>query len=135
MIRQTRRNVGCGRRIDKFSADSGYFSEENVRWIESQGIDGYIATGRLKHNEQVPPHPRGCPPKGLTMKERMARRLCTKKGRETYAERKWITEPVFGQIKRGMSFTQFLLYGMDKIRSEWRMMCMAHNHRKLWATA
>ena len=58
-----------------------------------------------------------------------------RKGRETYAERKWITEPVFGQIKRGLGFTQFLLNGIDKMRSEWRMVCMAHNLRKLWATA
>jgi len=133
MVKQTKKNVGRGQRIDKFSADSGYFSEDNVTWIEGQGTDGYIATGRLKHNEKVPPHPRGRPPSGVTVKERMARKLRTKKGRETYAQRKWITEPVFGQIKRGMGFTQFLLNGIDKMRSEWRMVCMAHNLRKLWA--
>jgi transposase len=133
MVKQAKKNIGRGQRINKFSADSGYFSEDNVTWAEGQGIDGYIATGRLKHNEKVPPHPRGRPPSGLTVKERMARKLRTKKGRETYAQRKWITEPVFGQIKRGMGFTQFLLNGIDKMRSEWRMVCMAHNLRKLWA--
>ncbi len=71
----------------------------------------------------------------MTVKERMTRKLRTKKGRETYAERKWITEPVFGQIKRGMGFRQFLLNGIGKMRSEWRMVCMAHNLRKLWAAA
>lgn len=135
MVRQTKKNIGRGRRVSKFSSDSGYFSEDNVTWLEQQRIDGYIATGRLKHNEQVPPHPRGRPPNGLTVKERMARKLRTKKGRETYAERKWIAEPVFGQIKRGLGFTQFLLNGLDKMRSEWRMVCMAHNLRKLWAAA
>ena len=133
MAKQAKGNVGRGRRIDKFSSDSGYFSEDNVTWLEKQGIDGYIATGRLKHHEQVPPRPRGRPPKGLTVKERMARKLRTQKGRATYAERKWITEPVFGQIKRGLGFVQFLLNGVDKMRSEWRMVCMAHNLRKLWA--
>ena len=133
MVEQAKKNIGRGQRINKFSADSGYFSEDNVTWIEGQGTDGYIATGRLKHNEKVPPHPRGRPPSGLTVKERMARKLRTKKGRETYAQRKWITEPVFGQIKRGMGFMQFLLNGIDKMRSEWRMVCMAHNLRKLWA--
>ena len=133
MVKQVKQNVGRGRQMDKFSADSGYFSEDNVRWLEGQGIDGYIATGRLKHNEQVPPRPRGRPPNGLTVKERMARKLRTKKGRETYAERKWISEPVFGQIKRGLEFVQFLLNGIDKMRSEWRMVCTAHNLRKLWA--
>jgi transposase len=135
MVKQTKRNVGRGQCIDKCSADSGYFSEDNVTWLEKQHIDGYIATGRLKHNEQVPSCPRGRPPEGLSVKERMARKLRTKKGRETYAQRKWITEPVFGQIKRGMGFRQFLLNGIDKIRSEWRMVCMAHNLKKLWAAA
>lgn len=135
MVKQTKQNVGRGQRIDKFSADSGYFSEDNVTWAERQNLDAHIATGRLKHDEKVPPRPRGRPPNGLTIKERMARKLRTKKGRETYAQRKWITEPVFGQIKRGMGFTQFLLNGIDKMRSEWRMVCMAHNLRKLWAAA
>jgi transposase len=135
MVKQTKQNIGRGRRIDSFSADSGYFSEENVAWLDKQRIDGYIATGRLKHNEQVPSSPRGRPPDGLTVKERMARKLRTKKGRQTYAQRKWIAEPVFGQIKRGMGFTQFLLNGIDKMRSEWRMVCMAHNLRKLWVAA
>jgi len=135
MVKQTKKNLGRGQHVDKFSADSGYFSEDNVTWAERQKLDAYIATGRLKHNEKVPPRPRGRPPNGLTIKERMARKLRTKKGRETYAQRKWITEPVFGQIKRGMGFTQFLLNGIDKMRSEWRMVCMAHNLRKLWAAA
>jgi transposase len=135
MVKQTKKNIGRGHNIDKFSADAGYFSEDNVTWGERQKLDVYIATGRLKHNENVPPRPRGRPPNGLTIKERMARKLRTKKGRETYAQRKWITEPVFGQIKRGMGFTQFLLNGIDKMCSEWRMVCMAHNVKKLWITA
>jgi transposase len=135
MVKQAKQNVGRGRRIATFSADSGYFSEDNVAWIEHQGIDGYIATGRLKHHAQVPSHPRGRSPNGLTVKECMARKLRTKRGHETYAERKWIVEPVFGQIKRGLGFRQFLLNGLDKIRSEWRIVCMAHNLRKLWTAA
>ena len=135
MVKQTKKNIGRGQRIGKFSADAGYFSEDNVTWAERQNMDAYIATGRLKHHEKVPPHPCGRPPSGLTIKERMARKLRTKKGRETYAERKWISEPVFGQIKRGMGFVQFLLNGIAKMRSEWRMVCMAHNLKKLWIAA
>jgi len=135
MVTQAKRHIGRGRRIDKLSADNGYFSEDNVTWLEAQGIDGYVATGRLKHNEPVPSSPRGRPPKGLTVTQRMARKLRTKKGRQTYAQRKWIAEPVFGQIKRGLGFTQFLLNGIDRMRSEWRMVCMSHNLRKLWAAA
>ncbi len=131
MLKQATENLGHGKRIDKLSADAGYFSEENVNWVEDQDVDAYIATGRLKHNEQ-PPQPRGRIPESLTVKEKMARKLRTQKGRQTYAERKWIVEPVFGQIKRALGFTQFLLNSIEKMRSEWRMVCMAHNLRKLW---
>jgi len=112
--------------------DSGYFSEENVDWLKEHEIDGYVATERIKHNERVPEAPRGRPPADLTAKEKMARKLRTKKGRATYAKRKSIVEPVFGQIKRCRGFVQFLLRGLEKIRCEWSLVCLTHNLLKLF---
>ena len=133
MVTQAKHNVGRGRSLDKVSADAGYFSEENATWAEQNEIDAHLATGRLKHHERVAPAPRGRPPDGLTLKERMARKLRTKKGRATYAKRKGIVEPVFGFIKRGLGFVQFLLNGVEKMRGEWRLVCTASNLRKLWS--
>lgn len=135
MLEQARRNVGRRGRIKRVSSDAGYFSEENVRWGERRKLDAHVATGRIKHNQAAPQRPRGRLPQGLTVKERMARKLRTRKGRALYAQRKWIVEPVFGFIKRGLGFTQFLLNGIRKMRGEWRLVCMACNMRKLWATA
>ncbi len=42
---------------------------------------------------------RGRPPKDLTLKQEMTRRLRTERARALYARRKVIVEPVFGQIK------------------------------------
>jgi transposase len=133
MAEQAATNVGPDASIKKMSSDNGYFSEENIGWAEKNELDVYIATGRIKHNENVPDSPRGRPPKNLTTKEKMARKLRTKKGRETYAQRKWIVEPMFGFIKRGLGFTQFLLNGIQKMRGEWRLVCLASNLRKLWS--
>jgi hypothetical protein len=119
-------------KIKAGSMDSGYFSEENIGWLEDQHIDGYVATERIKHHERVPESPRGRPPADLTAKEKMARKLRTKKGRQTYARRKTIVEPVFGQIKRCRGFVQFLLRGMDKMRGEWSLVCLTHNLLKLF---
>jgi transposase len=135
MLAQAKANVGRGRRIRKVSSDAGYFSEDNAAWAGKRKLDAYIATGRMKHGQAASAAPRGRVPRGLTLKERMARKLRTKQGRETYAQRKWIVEPVFGFIKRGLGFTQFLLNGLEKMRGEWRLVCMACNLRKLWATA
>lgn len=133
MLEQARRNVGRRGKIRRVSSDAGYFSEANVRWAERRKLDVHLATGRIKHNQAAPPRPRGRPRQGLTIKERMARKLRTLKGRATYAQRKWIVEPVFGFVKRGLGFTQFLLNGIQKMRGEWRLVCTACNVRKLWA--
>ena len=62
----------------------------------------------------------------------MARKLRTKKGRETYAKRKGMIEPIFGQIKQARGFRQFLMRGMENMRGEWRLVCMTHNLLKLF---
>ena len=41
-------------------------------------------------------------------------------------------EPIFGQIKHARGFRQFLLRGLEKMRGEWRLICMTHNLLKLF---
>ena len=115
MVEQTQENVGQDKKIRSASADSGYYSESNVKFAEDKKIDAYIATGRIKHNDAIPEVARGRLPKDLTVQEKMARKLLTRKGREIYSKRKTIVEPVFGQIKRARGFVQFSLRGLEKI--------------------
>lgn len=114
-------------------ADAGYFSEDNVEAARERGTDPLIATGRLKHGEQVPDAPRGRVPNNSTPKQRMARKLRTKKAKAAYARRKVIVEPVFGQMKTTQGATRLLLRGHDDARSEWRLLAACHNLRKLAA--
>jgi hypothetical protein len=75
---------------------------------------------------------RGRPPVGLSVADRMRRTLRTTYGRRRYAQGKAIVEPVFGQIKQGRGYRQFLLRGMWAVRGEWALICTTHNVRKLW---
>jgi transposase len=113
--------------VQEFLADAGYFSSANVDAVTNAGMDPFIATQRLKHHEQIPDSPQGHVPDHLTPKQRMARKLRTKKGRETYRKRKWMVEPVFGQIKECRGFRQFLLRSLKKMQGEWTLMCLSHN--------
>jgi transposase len=113
------------------SLDAGFFSEANVEGLKSLGVDSYIPPDRQKHGEVRPTPARGPIPKNATAKERMRRKLRTRKGRRIYARRKAIVEPVFGQIK-GRGFRQFLLRGERKVRGEWSLICMTHNLLKLY---
>lgn len=113
------------------TADAGYFSEENVRITTEHGLDPHIATGRFKHSEPPAPAPRGPIPKHATPKQRMARKLKTRKGAEIYKRRKAIVEPVFGQIGTVQDGRRVLIRGKPAARAQWRFECMIHNLLKL----
>jgi transposase len=115
-------------------ADAGYWSEDNAAGIAERDVDGYIATGRTKHNEPVPPAPRGRIPKNATPKERMARKLRTKKGKAVYARRKVDVEPVIGQMKGRQNAGRVRLRGLDGATGEWLLHCLCHNVLKLHST-
>jgi transposase len=121
-----------GAKPRQLTTDNGYFSENNVTYLAEEQIDGYLATGRIKHGDQLPVAPRGRIPKEASIKERMARKLRTVKGRAIYAKRKEVSEPVFGQIKHVRGFRQFLLRGVDKVCGEWDLICLGHNVLKLF---
>ncbi len=97
-----------------------------------RSIEGYIATERQKHDEYKEACPRGPLPADATRVDRMRRKLKTKAGKAVYAARKTIVEPVFGQIKQGRGFRQFLLRGIEKVRGEWSLVCLTHNVLKLY---
>jgi transposase len=112
-------------------ADAGYYSEANDGCLKERGIDGYIATGRQKHGLPADPSPRGRIPQGLSLRDRMSRKLRTVVGKKHYSRRKAIVEPVFGQIKQARGFRQFLRRGLDQVAQEWTLICTAHNLLKL----
>lgn len=55
----------------------------------------------------------------------------TEEGRHRYLKRLSTVEPVFGQMKRQLGFTYFLLRGLEKVKGEFNLMCIVHNIRKL----
>ena len=131
LVEEIKKNTD-GETPEKLSADSGYFSEFNVEYLEGECVDGYIATNRQKHGDA--PELAGCGriAKDATKQERMTRKLRTKKGRETYSKRKQIVEPVFGQIKETRGFRRFLLRGLENVSAEWDLICLTHNLLKLF---
>jgi transposase len=131
LIEKTKANTG-GEKPKEASADTGYFSEENVGYLQAEEIDPYVATGRQKHGEKIEAAPRGRMPKNATVKERMTRKLRTIRGRCTYSKRKEIVEPVFGQIKGARGFRQFLFRGLENVTAEWDLICLTHNLLKLF---
>jgi transposase len=134
MIAVTESNLaqaGIGEDFTTLLADAGYCSEQNLKDAADADVDELIATGRIRHGEHVPASPRGPIPKNATARERMGRRMRTKKGRADYARRKAIVEPVFGQMKVRQHAGFLRLRGLDGARGEWMLHSICHNLRKL----
>jgi hypothetical protein len=119
-----------GRRPKMLLADAGYFSEAGIRSIEGRGTEVFCPPGRGKMEEREGCQ-RGRPPKDETFSEVQRRKVRGRRGRLHYRRRKAIVEPVFGQMKEGQRFRQFLLRGRRKVRGEWFLGCLAHNLRKI----
>ena len=130
MIEETILNVGAVPK--EVSADAGYYSAKEVEELYALGVDPFVAPEKTRHGWVPPPVPRGRIPKGLSARDRMRRKLRTKRGRERYALRMETVEPVFGQIKQGRGFRQFLLRGLVKVNREWLLICAGHNLLKLF---
>jgi transposase len=120
-----------GQKPKEVLTDSGYCSDNNLKYLAKKKIEGFVATGKEKHGERREPCKRGPLPQGATRVERMRRKLETKVGAVIYAARKQIVEPVFGQIKQVRGFRQFQLRGFEKVKGEWALVCMTHNILKL----
>jgi transposase len=122
--------------------DSGFYSAAAVAAVE-QKPDGtasdvtvYAAVEKHSHHKTVAdllPQPEPTAPgPGATAKELMAHRLKTTLGQALYRLRKQTVEPVFGIIKEVMGFRRFMLRGRAKVESEWTLVCVSYNLKRLF---
>src|SRR6266404_6164947 len=81
-----------GQRPEEVLADSGYCSEENLKYLAKRRMAGFVATEKQKHGERNEPCKRGPLPKDASRVERMGRKLKTKWERPfTRDENVWLS--------------------------------------------
>jgi transposase len=120
-------------KVEHLLADTGYCSQGNIAACENAGIEPFIAVAREDHHPDW--RERFSEPKPLEADapplKKMAYKLKTKAGRKRYALRKQTVEPVFGIIKSVIGFRQFLLRGLEKVKGEWNLVCLAWNLKRI----
>ncbi len=121
--------ANCGEAPAVVSADSGYFSRENVEDCAMRGVDPYIAVGR---DPAKAPAANQNPTPAQQARAAMGAKLKTAEGKAIYARRKCIVEPTFGQIKQARGFRRFSFRGLENVRAEWSFVCATHNLLKLF---
>jgi Transposase DDE domain/Transposase domain (DUF772) len=119
--------------VECLVADTGFYSEKNIKACEVAHIEPLIAVARDEHHpgwRERHSEPPALPGEATPIKT-MAHRLKTRAGRALYALRKQTVEPVFGIIKSVMGFRQFSLRGLRKVTSEWTLVCLAWNLKRM----
>jgi hypothetical protein len=115
-------------------ADAGCCSEANAREADPHGPELLSATKkdwkqRKALRQKGPSH--GRIPESLPLLERMERKLPTKQERGSCNKRGLVVHPVFGQIKGVTGWDRFIQRELNAAASEWHLMAVTHNLRKL----
>ena len=62
---------------------------------------------------------------------RMREKLLSNEGSLKYFKRQYTIEPIFGHLKYNLGYKSFLLRGVEKVRAEFRLMCIGWNLKKM----
>ena len=114
--------------INTVIADTGYDNHEQVKAVEARGATVFVPP--------QPPyqcHTRQSKTRSAITAERTTRleRVRSPEGQVMMRLRRCVVEPIFGTLKAGWRFTRFQLRGLAGVNSEWTLLCVAYNLRKL----
>lgn len=110
-------------------ADAGYRSEAVLETLADKPCELIVALGREGRKQaqidaEKYPHT-----------AKMAESLKRTESQAAYRRRKAIVEAPNGWVKSVLGFRQFSLRGIEKVRAEWKLVCLAMNLRRMgtWA--
>jgi hypothetical protein len=116
-------------------ADTGFASGEAVAALKAKNIEPLVAIGRTQphrpYDFRPPPKPKAARRIAEPWRLAMQAKLDTPDAKARYARRKQTVEPVFGIIKSVLGFASFHLRGLASVTSEWTLIALAYNCRRL----
>ena len=116
-------------------ADAGFASGPAVEALKQRGIEPLVAIARTQPQRPYDFRPPPDPKPERQIKEpwriEMKAKLETEDGKAKYKKRKQTVEPVFGIVKSAMGFIRFHLRGLDNVATEWTLVSLAYNCRRM----
>lgn len=125
----------CRGKPIRVSADTGFFSLENLHGLRQRDIDGYVPDPNLSYEMKGHGKARGIGrSRHLRDPEhrRMRRKLRDPAGQKIYWRRKSIVEPVFGVLKQQRGMRQFRMRGLQRVGIEFTLAAIGYNLSRLY---
>lgn len=122
--------------VQRALADGGYVNADEFDELKKENVEVYVAVTGEDPNKRKYDYrpPRERPRKKVTDPRLVAMRakVASPEGKRIYGRRAATVEPVFGIIKGALGFRQFLLRGIEKVKLEWGLVCLAYDFKRLW---
>lgn len=149
-----------GKTKKPFATDKLYYNQEQDTYYcpmgqKMQCIGSYQKTTKTGYLQTIKRYQAqncaGCPIRGgchkakenrivernqnlVRLKAKARENLLSEQGIAQRKQRCWDIEAIFGNIKQNMNFKRFMLRGIDKVETEFGLIAMAHNFKKLSLT-
>jgi hypothetical protein len=106
-----------------------------LQGLQEREIDGYVPDANLSYELKGKGRARGIG-KSKHLRDpahrQMRRKLRDPAGRQIYAQRKAIVEPVFGVLKQQRGLRQFRLRGLQRVGIEFTLAAIGYNLSRLY---
>ena len=113
----------------RHKTDNGYESERrNYECYDCEGCPLKVQCSQAKGNRKIRISLRL-----LEYRRRARENLTSAEGQRLRSARSTEVETVFGHLKHNMGFRRFHLRGLEKVKTEWGILSIAHNMQKLAA--
>jgi transposase len=129
MSAQVVRQVGS---VEHLLVDTGY---ENIRQVvaveAAHGLTVLCPPATVANDKAKPRTPGKWRRERKLIRQQLRERLQTPWGKKLYRLRRCTVEPAIGIIKHVLGFRRFGLRGIQKVKLEWELVCLAFNCRRL----
>lgn len=126
MLNQTKENLGESPKQAK--ADNGYYPQLEEATKLFPEIDLYVDDkNRRKEDLDL----KKIKKEYAEISYKNLKKLLSKRGNKEYKKRMHTVEPPIGNIKFNLGYRYFLLRGLNKVKGEFNLMCIAHNLKKI----
>lgn len=127
MLNQTKQNIG--KAPDKAKVDNGYYPQLEAARKLFPEIDLYVDDPKRREEnldlEKIKEEYSKVQYENL-------KKLLTKEGYKEYKKRMYTAEPPIGDMKYNLGYRHFLLRGLNKVKGEFNLICIAHNIKKIF---
>jgi transposase len=128
MVEEVRRNVGTPTHV---LVDTDYENVWQITALESSTGITVLCPPRRSDDAKPQKKQKQWRRISKAFREQMRQRLATAPGKALYRLRQATVEPGFGIIKAALGFRTFRLRGLENVRTEWSLVSLAFNCRRL----